>query len=78
MEVPFKVEDLISWRHFFSTGGSVSILCEGHISSLATTRDHETLQDSHSALMCVCLLTGYLLDFLFPDNDFMMREVRKT
>ena len=76
MEVPFKVEDLISWRH--STGGSVSILCEGHISSLATTRDHETLQDSHSALMCVCLLMGYLLDFLFPDNDSMMREVRKT
>ena len=27
-----KVEDSISWRH--SAGGSVSVLCEGHISSL--------------------------------------------
>ena len=72
-----KVEDFISWRH--SAGGSVSFLCEGHISSLVCNhsgpRNHTGLSFSFDA--CVPL-TGYWLDFLFPDNDSLMREVRKT
>ena len=50
-----KVEDLISWRH--SAGGSVSVLCEGHISSLVCNhsgpRNHTGLSLSFDA--CVPL-----------------------
>ena len=51
----FKLEDLISWRH--SAGGSVSVLCEGHISLLACNhsgpRNHTGLSLSFHA--CVPL-----------------------
>lgn len=66
-----KVEDLISWRH--SAGGSVSDLCEGHISSRVCNHSGPR---NHTRLSLI--LTEYRLDFLFPDNDSMMREVRKT